>query len=421
MAQWVSQRQCSSITKESRQRTAYLMPALQEVEKGIRDYFAQNKNGEEVTLAVLKCIGKQRLQALAGNMSFNRAKQDLGLFVAMILDDLYGNNFIYTFRRDDQKTVSERKNNWPDLPWVNSYTPHRLVEASMQPERILLDTVVVRGIVHGDKGALDLTRLIQIKGKHPISIADGAFGELSLQLLRGSINPKEWSARILEVDSVLDPAFPVAPGGYELAGLWSSPTKLGLDIEEIIAYYRAAWAYLKEVKSAKDLSRVKYYFGASGRAYQICMDNEASVETMFSKAGQQWADSIKIMADAIKESRSNGHEVSEEELRIQTMGNLASYRGMGLADVEKLDLAIRVLCKRAIQASQDRTPYNPKGKPNDRMDFELLFGLPLPAWVCTANKKGFYNLIQTIESSDKTKVLLPGELIERLTLESSHS
>jgi hypothetical protein len=74
---------------------------------------------------------------------------------------------------------------------------------------------------------------------------------------------------------------------------------------------------------------------------------------------------------------------------------------------------IHVLAKRAIQASTGKTPYSPKGDHNDALDLDLLFGIPLPAWVVTADLR-LHRLVQATSSRDKVAVMTSAELLDRL-------
>lgn len=274
----------------------------------------------------------------------------------------------------------------------------------------MLDTSVVRKIVHGDPDALDVNALLALKGNHLVSIADGALAELADQLLRGSISPGDWAKGIAAIDSLLDPDFPLAPGGKELASMWGAHPPVGLDLGEARAYYRAAWRYLRSVQQPADLTRREVFHAPSGRGYAIRLD-AAHVRTVLAEAGARWASWVANVAGLITKSKDEGDKVTEADLQRLMLSNLAL--DMGVADAMKLDLVIHVLAKRAIQASTGKTPYNPKGEHNDPLDLDLLFGIPLPAWVVTADLR-LHRLVQSTASRDKASVMTPEELLNRL-------
>lgn len=389
-------------------------PLLGDVIAAIEAYFEANPDGEEVTLAVLQALGRERLEQFRGARTFGRVKQDVGLLVAQTLADLYGANRVETLRRDDGKSVSARRNTWPDIDWVNSFAPHRLLHAGPGNARILLDTGVVRKVIHGDEDALNPSALAALKGDHPVSIADGALAELSAALLRGAVAPEVWAERIGVFDGLLDPDFPVAPGGKELAAFWGGHSPVGLNVDEARAYYRAAWGYLRNARSAADLTREEVFYAPSGRAYAIRLDAE-HVEAVLADAGRKWAEWVANIAALIGDLRDGGDRVTEEDLRRVTTSNL--MLDMGAADAMKLDLVVHVLAKRAMQAVTGRTPYNPNGRPNDPLDLDLLFGIPLPAWICTSDER-LHRLVRSTESADRSAVMIAEELLERLRTEA---
>lgn len=414
MTQWILQSRVPSITPATRNRTAYLAPLLNDVIAAIKAYFETKPDGEDVTLAVLQALGYERLQLTRGTRTFGRVKQDVGLLVAQTLADLYGANYVETLRRGDGKSVSARRNTWPTLDWVNSFAPHRRLHRGQRIARILLDTGVVRKVIHGDVDSLSPTVLIGLKGEHPVSIADGAFAELSAALLRGSIAPSTWAERIGLFDELLDPDFPVAPGGKELAAFWGGHSPVGLNVDEARAYYRAAWGYLRNARSAEDLTREEIFYAPSGRAYAIQFDAE-HVEAVLSEEGRKWSGWVANIAALIGDLHDVGDRVTEADLRRLMTSHL--MLDMAVTNAMKLDLVVHVLAKWAMQAVTKREPYNPNGRPNDLLDLDLLFGIPLPAWVCTSDER-LHRLVHLTESADRHAVMTAEELLDRLRAEA---
>jgi hypothetical protein len=410
MAQWVFQSEFSSITAAARSRTAYLTPMLEIVLDAIRAYLREDPQGEEITLFVLKTLGRERLRSFSKERSFHRVKQDVGLLVPQALVDSFGAMRVQTLRRDDRKAPSARRNTWADLHWVNSATPHRVLPASAKVERILLDTSVVRKYVHGDSDALDVESLAGYLGEHPVSIADGALVELANQLFRGSVSAPLWTARIAALDKILDTEFPVAPGGRELAALWGGGPPVGMDIGEARSFYRAAWGHLRNMRGLEDLSRPSIFSSPSGRAYSLHLDR-AHVERVLAAAGKKWADWVTRVGRLISDLRGDGKDIDESAVRYLARATLLF--DSGVSDATKLDLVVQILAKRAIQAANRRTPYNPKGVPNDPLDLDLFYGIPLPAWICTSDLR-LHRLVQSTDSPDETKVMTPAELLKRL-------
>lgn len=127
MPEWTRQTEVSSSTPAAIARTAWLSPLAAAVDDAITAYFATSPTGEDVTRAVLGAIGRERLERVAGSRTLNRAKQDLGLLVAQTLVSRFGAINVSTWRNG--RTAVTRPNRDKTLPWVNSYTPHRVASA----------------------------------------------------------------------------------------------------------------------------------------------------------------------------------------------------------------------------------------------------------------------------------------------------
>ncbi len=415
MAQWILQSVVPSITSAARRRTSYLMPLLGDVVAAVEAYLGAHPNGEEVTLAVLQALSRDRLERVRSRRSFGRVKQDVGLFTAQTLVDLHGANCVATLRRADGKSSSARRNTWPMLDWVDSFAPHRVLRPAPRVPRILLDTVTVRKVIYGDRDALDPVALAKLKGAHAVSIADGALAELAAALLRGSVPMEAWAQRIGMFDELLDPEFPVAPGGKELATLWGGQSPVGLDLGEMRAYYRAAWNYLRHAKSVEGLCRKEVFHAPSGRAYEIALDRE-HVDATLAEAGTRWSGWVTNVAAIIRNLRDDGETVTEADLRRLATSNL--MLDMSAADAMKLDLVVHVLAKRAMQAVTGATPYSPASKPNDPLDLDLLFGIPLPAWICTVDMR-LHRLVRSTTAADRDAVMTVEEILGRLAAEAT--
>ncbi|MBU51857.1 MAG: hypothetical protein CL920_24470 [Deltaproteobacteria bacterium] len=410
-AQWVLQSDVTSITPQARNRTEYLQPLRSEVANIVRGYINAHPDGEEVTLEVLERIGKERLKEVAPEKDLMQLKRDLGLLAAQVFVDLVGAMFVESLRRPDGRTASTRRCRREGLDWVHSYTPHRLVQREEFSPRILLDTGIIRKVVHDDADAIDLESLGNLKGEHPVSVADGAFGELANALLKDSIPFEDWKERVRQFDSVLDPDFPVAPGGKELSAMWGAYPMKGLNLAEMRWYYKTVWNYLLDLKEPSELRQEKIVHSPWGRAYRFRLDQQRT-EDVLERAGTQWSDWITKIVEVIHELQDDGVKVTEKMLRRMTNVNLVV--DMAVADILKLDLVIHIMAKRALQAAVKRSPYKPKQ--NDAIDLDLLFGIPLPAWVCTSDGR-LVKLARSTDSVDADKVMSANELLERLESE----
>ena len=134
-------------------------------------------------------------------------------------------------------------------------------------DRIVLDTNIVRGLIAGEPDCLNIPRLLQLKGDHPISIADGAFGELLSWLgraapdLLGKVKPA-----MERLDAPLDREFPIIVGGSQrlaMAGVIPWPVRSRAD-ESLLQ--NASWRHLRRVKDRYSLTKKQIELGPQARA-----------------------------------------------------------------------------------------------------------------------------------------------------------
>ena len=124
----------TSDTPRARQRTAWLASLEPDMRRLATQYFSANPGGTEVTLAVLDGLGQQRLAQLAksAGRSMDTVKKDFGLFMVLVLIDIYGPARVETLRHatSGKNSTRSRTAHWPNLSWVARYTPHRIREES---------------------------------------------------------------------------------------------------------------------------------------------------------------------------------------------------------------------------------------------------------------------------------------------------
>lgn len=413
MASWIPQSQCPSVTPALRRRTAYLAGLKAQVDEVIRDYLAQRPAAEDVTLAVLAQLAEP-IRRLRGKVSASRLNQDVGLFVAQCLVDLYGADRVQTLRGPDGRAPSQRRNPRDDVDWVTSFTPHRVApEARLCADRILLDTCVARKVLHGDADAIDLDALGRAKGAHPISLADGAFAELTRQIVERRLPLRDVVRRAEHLDALLDPQMPVAPGGIELAVLAGLRPLAGLDLDEMRGYYRETWRYLRTRRSMADLSKPGFYDLPSGKRFRIGPLDPAHIESVFEDASARWATWVERAGSQLRGLHRDGHVLDDEDLR--QLVRLFLGKDMDEAALDRIDLAVRVIARRVREAAKRDHAYRPQGS-NDALDFDLLLGVALPAWICTQDGR-LVRLARETGSADAGRVMAPSELVDRLTAE----
>ena len=137
-AEWISHRTQSSTSSRTVARTRYLQGIRQELIAIIVTYFRDQEDGIVVTLHCLNELGKERLVDIGKptGTEWSMVKQDIGLYVAILLTEIFGESGVETYRNKDTMRGSTRSPGrvWPALTgrlpntekWVSRYTPHRL-------------------------------------------------------------------------------------------------------------------------------------------------------------------------------------------------------------------------------------------------------------------------------------------------------
>lgn len=130
MYTWISQRRFSSRTARTVERTRYLESLRDGLVREIRNYFERDPRGEQVTLACLAAVGREDAQHIArhNGRTLDGVKQDIGLYVAILLGDLFQLEGVETYRDENtlRNATRSRPPRWRELAWVSKYTPHRL-------------------------------------------------------------------------------------------------------------------------------------------------------------------------------------------------------------------------------------------------------------------------------------------------------
>ena len=163
-------------------------------------------------------------------------------------------------------------------------------------DRIVLDTNVVRGLIEGDPDCLNVPKLLRLKGAHPVSIGDGAFGEL-LGWLR-SAKPellKKVKPALDRLDPILDREFPIIVGGsqrWAMIGVIDWPVRSRAD-ESIVQ--NASWRHLKRVKDRYSLTKKQIQFRDT-RGRVVRMTPIPPDSNLKASEDEWWSDVIELPA-----------------------------------------------------------------------------------------------------------------------------
>ena len=89
-----------------------------------------------MTLAVLAGLASLPYDTRqVGWSQFDTIKKDIGLYTVLVLIDHFGRRRVETLRNPatGKNSTRSRTADWPTLPWVSRYTPHRVVARVRSP------------------------------------------------------------------------------------------------------------------------------------------------------------------------------------------------------------------------------------------------------------------------------------------------
>lgn len=285
--------------------------------------------------------------------------------------------------------------------------------------RILLDTCAVRNFLHRIGPKLDSSLLTSRLWKYRISVADGALAELFEQLTDSHIDFAEWRREILDLDCLLDPRWPIFVGGHELSAIAGFQTDLSINQRDSQIYHQNIWKLLRDSGSLNKLLAGIGYTDASGKRKALRPD-PAHIKNTLDKERTTWTDFIIKMHLLQQVGKADLNSLPKIEAFLKS--------GLGSAPTDAPDLVARLAVVTRLQAQfahmaiNQSPPYNPstRQRRGDLFDWALLFALPLPAVVVTADKK-FTNRVRATNTVEAGQILLVEECNEHArndTLES---
>lgn len=403
MARWVSQSEVPSTSKTALGRVRYLDPLCPRVDALIKAYFVERPDGETVVPVVLTKLGRDAVEQHRGDKTFDTLKQDLGRLIVIRLAFIYGPGSVFTYRENGANAPSTRTSPAGTAEWVRSYTPHRVVRTKGDAERIILDTNIVRDMLHGDAKAMDIPVLAAARGRHPISIADPAWAELVAFLLRNPVSFSAWSTLTAKLNDLLDPNLPIVPTGREAALFAGILDTRGYDLKLATSYYANVWRFTASATSPDDFARQHEYEGPDGHTYAFGPLERGQVETAFSRRIAAW----RAFLD-----RTLSSEVETQEEALAFI-RADMERHFPASAVDKLDLYVHSVVRYGFDVRGKTVPDE-----NDAVDLDILFTTVLPAWVCTSDRR-LRNIARNSGSADAWRVMNPDELMGRLATQKA--
>lgn len=258
---------------------------------------------------------------------------------------------------------------------------------------IVLDTSVVRHTMRRSATlGLDLVALQERRDGRPVSLSSVAMVELFDDLRHGTVSIREWTEMVPQLNKVLDPDFPFIPNGRQLSAM------LGLagDQPTVSDDSRAAWEFLKGVRSKRDVHRPRV-ITTEGGTRQL---EPAQVRKLLIHARDSWQ---QFFIDA---TEANGAPIEKHDRAI-VREIITDNLGLEPHQDGILAPVVAALAQRMFEHGRGYQPTQ-----NDALDFSHLFMTSLPATICIADN-GFINFVAQLGFKD-VFVLSPADLISAL-------
>ena len=276
--------------------------------------------------------------------------------------------------------------------------------------RILLDTCVVRNIIHNDRVSLDYQALRPRLWKYRISLADGAFAELIDQLTHSPIEFKECHAKLFELNAYLDKKWPIFAGGRKLSALAKLQTDTFCDITSTQIFLQACWNLLRNSDSLEKLLAGIEFVDISGRRKTLKPDPQ-QIATAMEAGRQAWIRQIEEMQRILNQNQA--YRFDDYKAICRALVGFGETDPPDLA--ERIDGFLRIFAHFIYMALKNRTPYNPssENRRGDSFDMLLLLALPLPAIIVTA-ENSLPNRLKETKAIDARQVVTVDEFNEHV-------
>lgn len=277
--------------------------------------------------------------------------------------------------------------------------------------RVVLDTCTVRNHLHPIGTRFDFGAIRSSREQLRFSLAGGTGVELLEQLTDGRLSWADWTGGIPLVDAILDQRWPLLPTGKQLAALAGTQTDIVLDIEAERRHLRACWRLQRYSNSTSDLQRGGWYEAADGQRLSIKLElPKLDAATVHER--KSWSDYIHDMQARV--NRLGIKRVDESTLLALMKTNSGTYPGDPPDMGEKLDAVGRMIA-RFVAISLEKDGYNPDTtrRRGDTFDISLLFYVPLPCVICTADER-FVNRLRGTNALHSRQVITIPEFNEHV-------
>lgn len=274
--------------------------------------------------------------------------------------------------------------------------------------RIVLDTCTIRNHLHGTGQRLDFSAIKSSAEQLRFSLAGGTGFELLEQLTEGRLAWSEWS-NISGITPILDDRWPLLPTGRQLAALAGTQTDITIDVEAERRHLRACWRLQTVARSNDDLvTKGGWYEGADGQKYSIRLQLP-NLTTTGSQQRQSWMDYIDHIQTLAPQLGFTS--LDEASLLALMKSNPNAYPSDPPDFGDRLDAVSRMIARLVSQALKSKDAYNPTSEKRrgDALDISLLFYVPLPGVICTADEK-FVNRLRDTDAPHAKQVVAVEEL-----------
>lgn len=275
--------------------------------------------------------------------------------------------------------------------------------------RIVLDTCTVRNHLHDTGQRFDRQAIAESTEQLRFSVAGGAGFELMEQLIEERLPWSVWNGKISTFTPLLDDRWPLLPTGSQLAAIAGTQTGLSIDIENERRHLRACWR-LQTIASCPDdlTSRGGWYERADGQKMSVKL-NLSDLKSTGTKERKFWIDYIAHIQTLAP--KLGFMTLDEKSILAMLKSNPNAYPSDPPDFGDKMDAVSRMIARLVSQALKAKSPYNPQSdkRRGDAFDLSLLFYVPLPSVICTADVK-FVNRLRDTKSPHSQQVVSVDEL-----------
>jgi hypothetical protein len=265
--------------------------------------------------------------------------------------------------------------------------------------RVLLDTCVIRGIIHKTGPQLDIDAIAASLAAVAITLPDTGVVELTSQLEDNRIPFAQWQEGICKIDQIRDREWPVLPSGREramLAGLCPR------DLQALEAAQRhcvSVWKLLSNIDehTAMDIAVV---YDDGGQAVRI-QSTPQTTRMVKEAARYSW---ILFVDEYVR--HTNGRTPTLEEVTADILGG-AEHVDKTIPDLnQRLDLFLKAIAQLVQMATKPNGGYRPgnEKRRGDVFDIMLLMSLNIPAVVVTTDAV-FLNRVRQLSSLQLKQVV----------------